>query len=500
MDLKKHLESGVVGFPTALASTVGLIMASPVILTVTTGFSLGGSTFVVAVLIALVMLLCQAMTFSEAAAIIPTSGSVYDYISCGLGRFFGITGTITAYVLVHAFAGTAETILSGIMATVNFEALHNTLEATGTEWLVGVGLVIIFAILNFFGISVFSKAEVILTFGMFSTLLIFGICGLIKAPLVPLEGIFGASMVGSDLNTMLSFVGMAMFMFVGAEFVTPLAPELKDSARNIPKAMFIGLSGVCVCMLIYGTAVSRQVINIPLDPQGTVHLLETPNAIPMFANQVMGPFGKIWIGIGFLFAGAATINTLMAGLPRILYGMAVDGALPRIFTYLHPRFKSPVAGIIVAALIPCGHAWYLKGNLDQILHLILAAVCSWGVAYLLVTLSVVVLRFRRPDLPRAYRSPWFPIPQLVSSLGIVIAICYIAPPGMDAMEVYIPFGIMLALTALYALVWTLLVQKVNPFQPVSIELLLDEEFGRMGTHIIDLDDSSDDLSNACEAV
>jgi len=500
MELKKYLENGVVGFPTALASTVGLIMASPVILTVTTGFSLGGATFVIAVLIALVMLLCQSMTFSEAAAILPTSGSVYDYISCGLGRFFGITGTITAYVLVHAFAGTAETILSGIMATVNFDALHSTLEETGTAWMVGVGLVIIFALLNMIGITCFSRAEIILTFGMFTTLLIFGLTGLFQAPQVELDGFFGSSQVGTDLNAVLSFIGMAMFMFVGAEFVTPLAPELKNSARNIPKAMFVGLTAVCTCMLIYGTALSRQVVNIALDPEGTIHLLETPNAIPVFADQVMGPFGKVWIGIGFLFAGAATINTLMAGLPRILYGMAVDGALPKCFAYLHPRFKSPIFGILFAALIPCGHAWYLKGDLDQILHLILAAVCSWGVAYLLVTLSVVMLRIRRPDLPRAYRSPLFPIPQIISSVGIIIAIWYIAPPGMDSMDVYVPFGAMLGLTALYALVWTVFVQKVNPFKPVSVELLLEEEFSRAGIHIVDLEDADDrEFDNACEA-
>ncbi|MBZ4275726.1 hypothetical protein LAN30_24290, partial [Mycobacterium tuberculosis] len=89
-----------------------------------------------------------------------------------------------------------------------------------------------------------------------------------------------------------------------------------------------------------------------------------------------------------------------------------------------------------------------------IVPLILAAVCAWGVAYLLVTLSVVMLRIRRPDLPRAYRSPWFPLPQIISSVGIIIAIVNITPPGMDSRQVLVPFGIMLGLTAAYALFWT----------------------------------------------
>ena len=474
--LERHLADGVVGFPTALASAVGLIMASPVILTVTTGFGIGGATFAMAMAIAFVMMLAQSTTFAEAAAILPTSGSVYDYISCGLGRFAAITGTISAYLLVHVFAGTAETILSGIMATVNFDTVQQLLDRTGTAWLVGVGLVVFFGFVNVLGVTVFSKAEIVLTMGMWATLMIFALLGVISTPVVHLDGWFGKSVVGTDLKAVLSLIGMAMFMFVGCEFVTPLAPELKNSARTIPRAMALGLFSVAVCMFIYGSALSRQVVNVAVNPEGTIHLLDTPQAIPMFAKQVMGNFGKIWLGFGFLFAGAATINTLMAGLPRILYGMALDGGLPKAFAYLHPRLKTPVVGIGVAVVIPCVHAWLLKGNLDKIMNLVLAAVCAWGVAYLLVTLSVVMLRIRRPDLPRAYRSPLFPLPQIVSSVGILLAIWYVTPPGMNSRDIYVPFGVMLGLTAIYALFWTTCVMRVNPFKPVRVEDILEEEF------------------------
>jgi amino acid transporter len=132
----------------------------------------------------------------------------------------------------------------------------------------------------------------------------------------------------------------------------------------------------------------------------------------------------------------------------------------------------------VAVAIPCSHAWYLKGNLDKIMHLVLAAVCAWGVAYLLVTLSVVSLRIRRPDLPRAYKSPFFPIPQIISSVGILLALWYITPPGMNARDIYVPFGVMLGLVAAYALFWTMFVMKVDPFKPVAVEDILEEEFNR----------------------
>lgn len=476
--LELHLKQGVVGFPTALATAIGVVMASPVILSVTTGFGTGGTTFVLAMLIAFVMMMAQATSFAEAATLLPTAGSVYDYIACGMGRFFAITGTLSAYMLVHVFAGTAETVTSGVMATVNFDVVQQVLVAHQATWVVGVGLVLIFATLNCFGITAFGRVEVLLTAFMWTTLTVFGVLGVLHPPRVALAGWLAPALAGHDVSTVLSMVGLAMFMFLGLEFVTPLAPELKHANRTIPRAMLAGLVLVATCMLLWGTAMSRQVINTPLDPTGSLHLLDTPDAIPVLAHQLLGNFGKAWIGIAFLLTGAATINTLMASLPRILYGMAVDGALPRCFTYLHPRFRSPLVGIAVAAAIPIAYATVIKGDLDRILPLVLAAVCSWGVAYLLVNISIVLLRWRRADLPRAFRSPWFPLPQLVSSIGILLAIWYITPIGMDPRSIYVPFGLMLGLTALYALVWTRFVQRVPPFEAVAVEAVLEKELGK----------------------
>lgn len=476
--LDEHLARGVIGFPTALATAVGLVMASPVILTVTAGFGIGGITFVAAMAIAFVLMLAQATTFAEAATLLPTSGSVYDYISCGLGRFCAITGTLSAYVLVHVFAGTAVVVLSGAMATVSFGGLYDYLQAGGHTWLVGVAMVFLFGAVNLVGITFFSKVEVFLSSFVWITLMAFGIAGVLQAPAVDLPLVFGASKIGGDPQDVLSLVGMAMFMFLGVEFVTPLAPELRNAGRVVPRAMLVGLALVACCMFLYGFAVARQVANVPVAGPGSPNLLETPLAVPLFAEQVMGPFGKLWLGIAFLFAGAATINTLMAGLPRLLYGMALDGALPRAFAWLHPRYKTPVVGIVVSVLIPVTHGAIVGDHLERIMPLVLAGVCAWGTSYLLVTLSVVLLRLRRPDLPRAYRSPLFPLPQIVSSLGILIAIWYIAPPGISQSDIYIPFGIMLALTAAYALGWTLLVQRTRPFRPVRVETILEAEFGK----------------------
>lgn len=476
--LRAHLDRGVIGFPGTMASSVGMLMASPTLLTATSGFGMGGDSFALAVLLAFIMMQAQITTFAEAAALIPTTGSVYDYISCGMGRFFAIVGALCAYLVVHIYAATAETILAGVMALANFESLLPTLATHQDTWLLGVAMVLLFACLNALGIEVFSKVEVVLTFGMGFTLLVFGIGGLLTAPAVTQPGWFGAALNLGDVGGFVGYIGMAMFLFVGCELVTPMAPEIKRAHRTLPQAMGLGLLCVAGCLFLYGAAMSRQVDNVLVDPAHGLRLMDTPLALPAFAYQVMGHAGQYWLGFGLILAGAATINTLMAAVPRILYSMALDGALPRVLTWLHPRFKTPVAAIALAAAIPCLHAWYLQGNVDRIVPLILAAVCAWGVAYLLVTLSVVLLRIRRPDLPRAYRSPLFPLPQVISSVGIIIAIWHITPAGMDRSAILVPFGVMLAIASLYALGWTLLVQRVNPFKPVAVEEVVTRAMAR----------------------
>ena len=451
-------------------------MASPVMLVASSGASLGGRLFFIAMLFAAALMALQATTFAEAATLLPTAGSVYDYIACGLGRVAAITGTLSTYLLVHTFAGTAVTVLAGVMATVHFDALHALLVAHGATWAVGVALVIGFAVLNYFGISLFARVEIVVTAAMWVTLMVFGVGALLLPAAAGAADGFGASRIGDDAAAAFSLVGMALFMFLGLEFVTPLAPSMRAPQRTIPRAMGLGLLLVWLCTTLWGLAMVRQVPDA-LIGNGTLHLLETPAAVPMMATAVLGPAGRVWLGMAFLLAGAATINTLMAALPRLLYGMALDGALPRAFAWLHPRHRTPVLGIVVSAAIPVAGAIAVRGDVTRIMPLVLAGVCAWSASYVLVNVSLVMLRWRRPDLARPFRTPWFPLPQLLASAGIVAALTDIAPPTIAPAAVYGPFAVVLAGSFVYALVWTVAVRRQRPFAPVPVEQVLEREWG-----------------------
>jgi amino acid transporter len=388
-----------------------------------------------------------------------------------MGRFFAITGTLAAYLLVHVFAGTAETATAGVFASFNFEFLSG-LQETGSWW-VGVILLVIFAIVNMLGIRPYGSFEIVMTAVMWLTLVLFGLLGALGAKQSSISGIFGESFVGNDMTAILSMVGLALFLFVGVEYVTPLASELKEPHRNIPRAMYIGVTMVAVAMFLYGLAVARQVENVDLG-DGTF-ILDTPLAIPALGEAVMGDFGRIWLGIAVLLASAATLNTILASVPRIFYGMAKDGTLPKAFGWLHPRYKEPWVGIIVLALIGIVGAILLDGDVPSIINLILAAVLAWIFSYLLVNISVMILRARRPDLPRPYKTPLYPLPQILASAGLLVAGWYVTPPGLTRGDIYGPFFIMLGASAAYALIWTYGIQRSNPWKPVEPETFLAAE-------------------------
>ncbi|MBE7473384.1 MAG: APC family amino acid permease [Anaerolineae bacterium] len=466
-----HLAEGALGFPEALATAVGLIIASSVLLTATQGFGVGGWVFALAIVVAYILMMCQSASFAEAAGILPTSGAVYDYVAAGMGRFWAITGTLAAYMLVHIFAGTAEVSAVGLFAQVNFDFLAN-LPAEST-WIIGTVLVGIFMVVNLLGINVYGRVEVVMTAVMWLTLTLFGLLGVLKATQSGISGYFGESMVGVDVTAVLVMTGLAMFLFVGVEYVTPLAPELKNPHQNIPRAMYLGVTLVAVAMFVYGAGIARQVQNVELEPG--VMLFDTPLPIPAFGEAIMGGFGKLWLGIAALLAGTATINTLIAGIPRILYGMAKDGTLPSSFAYLHPRYKTPWIGIFFVAIIPIIGSIWIRGDIGSIIAFILAAVCAWIFGYILVNISVVVLRMKRPDLKRPYKTPLYPLPQIVATVGMLITIWYITPPFLTPDQIYLPFLVMLLVCAGFALIWTYGVQQINPWVRIEPETLIAEE-------------------------
>jgi amino acid transporter len=150
---------------------------------------------------------------------------------------------------------------------------------------------------------------------------------------------------------------------------------------------------------------------------------------------------------------------LLAGVPRLLYGMAYTQQAPRPFGYLLPATRAPVVGIVLAALVPILMNVFDAATSATFIELILAGVLGWATAYILIHISLAVLRFREPNAVRPYRAPLFPVPQLIGTGLLVWAAVKIFPDPTIRDHIYRDYLIFLGVSVVVAFVYNAVAQR-----------------------------------------
>jgi amino acid transporter len=385
---------------------------------------------------------------------IPKAGSMNEYVRAGLGPFFATVTVFVGYFAVVIFPGASEAFLSAtILSDDAFLGVGGSFKLWVTIIVVGL------AIVNLFGIRAFSALEVPLTFVLAASLLIFGFAGIFGVG----DTIGGAlPSVPFDFDLLVSLIALATFTFVGVEYTCPLAEELRQPERDIPWGMFIGLTLVALPMLLWGLSATRY---IPLDQLGDPTQITNMNV----AIAIFGDLGKYWMGILSVAATISTLNAIAAGVPRIIYGMAQTKQLPKVLGWLTPSTRAPAIGIILVSIPPI-----LLNLTDQTLEggfieLILAGVMGWGMAYVIIHVTQIVLRVREPRARRPYRSPWWPIPQLVGIGLLLVAMLNIFPDPEIESNIYRTFGIFLVISVVFSLVYNAVTYGATKmFKPVPL--------------------------------
>lgn len=453
--MAEELRKGILGFPALLATAIGLVVASTTLVSLCQGMGLGGYTFILAMLIAWILMMFQAFTFSELSIAMPKAGSISSYTEVALGHFPAIVATIAGYITVQLLAGPAEISVASIV-------IHQIFFPSVSPTLLGVLMLILFMLLNLLGVDVFAKAEIFFTVMKIFTVAVIGIIGIFGtgnpqiqyiAPSVGVGGIF-------------TFVALAVWLLIGAEFICPLVEEAKNPRRNIPLAMIAGLVIIFVLNLIFGIAAVRYV------PMDKLSSSPTPHVDVAFA--IMGKVGLYWAGIASFFATAGVINTLLASVPRMLYGMAHAGQVPSIFKWLHPRFRTPWVGILLLAFGMSIQIITGISSIETIVVFIVASAFCWLIAYIIAHVDVIVLRKKYPNLERPFKTPFYPLPQVLGIAGILYVMLNIFPDPKMKSEIYKYSLYFLGGGAIYAFLWCTFKMKQGYFKPVPYEEALKE--------------------------
>ena len=404
----KSLERSI-GLGAVVAISISAMLGSGIFVLPGLAAAKTGPMVWLAYLIAGLGVLPAALSKSELATAMPTSGGTYVYLE----RAFGpLTGTVSGIGLWLSL------LLKSAFALVGFSAYLSVLVDV-PEKPVAIVLLIIITALNIIGVSVISKMQKIVVGIVLALLLVMSIYGLSTLDLTYLESGFTKGSSG--------FIAAAAFVYVsyaGVTKVAAIAEEVKNPGRNLPLGILISWALV---MCVYVFVVFVLVTNVPYKELTNYAGTGKPDLKPIYTvATILG--GQTVGNIAAVFAVLTMTSMSVAGLlaaSRFPFAMSRDQLLPEQLQGISERFKTPVYCISITSAAMAISILFLP--VEQIAKLASAFMI---VAFMFINGTVIVLRESAAKWyqPR-FRAPLYPLLQII---GILIGITLLGAMGLTA--------------------------------------------------------------------
>lgn len=215
----------------------------------------------------------------------------------------------------------------------------------------------------------------------------------------------------------LTHIGLAMvavlWPYDGWINLGPVAEEIREPQRNVPRALVLGIGTV---ILVYLGAILSYHLTLP-----TNHLASSTTAASDVFKVLFGPVGAQIAALGVMCSTFGATNSNMITGPRIYFAIARDGLIPRWIQQIHPTRQTPANSILMQAawttlLIVLFYTW--KDNPKKAFDgLTESVICAGLIFYSLSVGAVYILRIRRPELHRPYRTWGYPVTPLLLILA-----------------------------------------------------------------------------------
>ncbi|QED47803.1 APC family permease [Cytobacillus dafuensis] len=382
----------------------------------------GSAGSIIAFIIGGIMVTFVGLVYSELTTALPKTGGAHHFAREALGpkaAFIVSWSILLGYISVVAFEAVAlPTVIEYIFP--NYQVGYMWTIAGWDVYFswVAVGMIgsIIVTWINWIGVKQAAFLQLILT---------------ILLALVGLSLIFGSAFGGEISNLSPLFTGgmagimavmiMTPFMFVGFDVIPQMAEEM-----NIPKKTVGSVLLLSVFLAIFWYVFIILGVSLSLN-DGQLQVSSLPTADAMGAVFSSAVFSKILI-LGGIAGILTSWNAFIIGGSRVMYAMAQDGMLPKWFSHLHPKYKTPSNAIFIIGLLATLSP--LLGR-PALVWLVDAGGLSIVIAYFIVSVSFVVLRKTQPELERPFRAGES---NLIGVLATILSVGFIIlyMPGMPA--------------------------------------------------------------------
>lgn len=386
---------------------VGAIIGSGIfVLTGMAAAEQAGPGLVLSFVISGMACVLAALVYAEFASMVPVAGSTYTYSYASMGELMAwIIGwdLILEYLLAAStvaigWSGYFQTLLAGLGIHLPAWAAGALGTAHGAFInILAIIIVLFITLLLSLGTKEAAHFNNMIVFIKLMTILLFILVGFryVKpanwSPFLPFgfKGVLGGAAV-------------VFFAYIGFDSVSTAAEEVKKPIRDLPIGI---ITSLVICTVLY---IAVSLILTGIVPYQNLNVT-APVALALQSIHQNWVAGIISLGA---IGGITTVLLVMLyGQTRVFFAMSRDGLLPKFFSNVHPKHKTPffstwLVGIIVAVV-----AGFTPIN-------IVAQLVNIGTlsAFVFVSIGVIVLRMTQPNLPRAFRVPWVPVLPALAAL------------------------------------------------------------------------------------
>ncbi|SFU98807.1 amino acid permease [Pseudoduganella namucuonensis] len=411
---------------------IGAIVGTGIFVLTGTGALTAGPALTISFIVAAIACGFAALCYAEFASSVPVAGSIYTYSYATLGELVAWMigwdllleyGLATSAVSV-GWSGYFQSLMAGfgLKLPVELTAAPGALPGVAT-WFNLPALLIMLALTAMLSLGVRESARVN------------NVMVAIKIGVVLLFIAVGAGHVKPEnwqpyapfgVTGIMSAAALVFFAFIGFDAVTSAAEEVKRPERDLPIGI-IGSLAACAVLYVIVSAIMTGIVPYK-------EFLGVDHPVSLALKYA----GENWVA-GFVDLGAilgmTTVILVMAyGQTRIIFAMSRDGLLPKKLSAIHPKHHTPffatwVVGLLfglIAALVP----------LNVLTELINIGTLA---AFSLVSVAVIILRKKRPDLHRAFRCPGVPVVPALAVIMCVVLMSFLT------LFTWIAFGIWLVI-------------------------------------------------------
>lgn len=373
------------------------------------------------------------LCYAELSSSIPISGSAYTYTYATMGELLAwIIGwdLVLEYAVGAATVGIAwseylNNLLTNVLhwKAIPYQWCHSPFEHSVDG---------VYGIMNVPALGIIALLSLLLIKGTRESAFVNGLIVITKVAIVVLIIVLGWGFINADNHAnyipaattytdhqgvshnyggimgILGAAGVVFFAFIGFDAVSTAAQETK----NPKKAMPVGILGsLAICTVLYILFAHVLTGLAPVDFFRTTG----KEASVAAAIDTFMP-GYSWLSkmvtVAILAGFSSVILVMLLGQSRVFYSMSRDGLLPKIFSDVHPKFKTPYKANLIFLVVVGAFAAFVPGD-------IVGDMTSIGTlfAFMLVCAAVIILRKTDPDMPRSFTTPLVPV---VPILGILV--------------------------------------------------------------------------------